>query len=1137
MKCEHCKSENHQDRRFCLNCGSPLSRVCPNCTFLNEAEARYCGECGTFLSTTGKSGLQQFISAQITVPENLLNKIRSSRNYMEGERKQVSVLFADMQGYTPLAESLGEEKIYELMNRVYERMLNAVHQFEGTVQELTGDGILALFGAPIALEDAPVRACRAALEIQQQMIELGATIEEECGMRPKVRIGIHTGPVVVGTVGTDLRMEFKAVGDTVNLASRLESMADAETILISEVTHRLVDAYVESSNVGELTIKGKSEPQWCYRLHGMRDASDRFDASLRRGLTPLVGHAEELQVLNESFLEAQQGKQCVVDVVGEAGTGKSRLLYEFKRSVHGEDILILETHCSTSGQSTAFFPVISILKTMFRLQEHMTSQEIQTLVSKGMARLELESDTRLPFLLNLLGLDVSTDNFRGLDAEIIGARTRDALKEVCEAYCRSFTAIILIEDLHWVDSATEQLLQSLIVAGHPHNSLILTTFRPEYVPPWNDSRNVTRLELTPLTEEKCAQLVRHCLGPYATSEDLVQSVVLRVEGNPLFAEELSRYLQDTTDSSQAEKMHTLANDAIDKPLPESLRDIIMARVDRLEEGARDLLLMMSVVGREFSLDLIQQLWAQSDELPVLVNQLKDSGLISGLEQRNRDTYSFKHILIQEAVYDSLLASRRTVLHEDVAQAFETLYADGLGEYAETLAYHWKKSAQPVRAIPFQAMAGKKSLGVYSLEEANQWFQQAIEQMNASPDYVDDTLLADVLLNWARVYYYRKDFRGLIHILEEHLTRIESLGDQRRLSLALFWLGFAHYFATRYDVSRTMLHKALELGRQQDDAECIGYASLGLMFVSANVPAESPADSLEYLGKDVLSAASQLSDVYLESKYLLCMTIHTIYQGRYCDAREYCARMQLLGERVSDPRTITMSQWSLGFVNVFEEKFEQALENAETSLKHSPDPLDKLMAQTVKGVALALMGKPVEGLLVLQLVRSEMLEADYLAPLLGLDIPYGAAIALAGKMRVGVHWIEEAIERFTQSGNKAQPAFGRLVLGEIYLQMALGENKPSLGIMIKNLSFILMNLPVATRKARFYLEQVVSECRENDVPANLARALMDLARLNQHQKRTDEALACLSEASVIAEPQVPALYAKIIEMQQQLHVSH
>jgi len=1054
---------------------------------------------------------------------------------MEGERKQITVLFADMKGYTPLAERLGEEKIYGIMNRVYERMLNAVHKYEGTVQELTGDGILALFGAPIALEDAPVRASRAALEIQQQMGDLGEAIEAEFGVRPLVRIGMHTGPVVVGTLGTELRMEFKAVGDTVNLASRLESMAKPGTILISEVTHRLVDAYVDSTYVGEQKVKGKSTPQRCYRLHGMKAASERFDASLQRGLTPLVGLERELKVLKERLHDAEHGPVCVVDVVGEAGTGKSRLLYEFKQYLHGGSIRVLEAHCSASGRATAFFPIIEILKTIFSLHEHMGKPEIEARVREWLNEFGLESNAVLPLLLNLLGVNTGADSFRGLDAEIIGARTRDALKEVCKAYCHSSRTILLIEDLHWLDSATEELLQSLIEAGQPVRGLILATYRPEYTPPWSAKRNVIQLNCAPLKMENCARLVRHCLGPFAKSEDLVHSVVSRVEGNPLFAEELSRYLRDTTETGLTTDMGPPSGNVISGPIPESLRDIIMARVDRLEEGPRELLHIMSVLGREFPSDLIQHVWAGSNELPALVSTLEKRGLITGLEQGNSKKLCFRHVLIQEAVYDSLLANRRTRFHEQVAQALETLHPERPSEFAETLAYHWDQSSRPNNAIPYLAMAGKRSLGVYSLEEAGHWFQQVVDKMDSMPDIDEGILLADVLLDWARVLYYKKDFKRLIRVLEGHLERIEVLGDRRRLSLALFWLGFSHYFGARYDTSKALLHRSLELGRQQADTECIGYASLGLMFVYANLQDASSASNLELFGNEVIEAASHLSDVYLESKYLLCMTIHSIYMGRFCDAGNFCLRMRELGEQASDPRTIAMSQWARGFVNVFEEQFEEALDNAENSLKWSPDPLDRLMARTVKGVTLALKGNPGEGLLVLREVRKEMVDADYLAPLLGVDIPYGAAMAMSGKMRSGVSWIEDSIERFRKWGNKSQPAFGHLVLGEIYLQMALGKNKPPLSVMMRNLGFILPNLPFAARKARQHLERAVRECRELDVPANLARGLWDLALLYRFQKRTDEARACLIKASVIAKPQAPALHARITHELQHLPI--
>ncbi|MGD2125947.1 MAG: adenylate/guanylate cyclase domain-containing protein, partial [Desulfobacteraceae bacterium] len=509
------------------------------------------------------------------LPRQLSDKILASRGKIEGVRKQVTVLFVDMQGYTPLAESLGEEVVYKLINRAYECMITPVYECEGFVQELTGDGIMALFGAPVALEDAPTRACHAALKIQEQMHRLSTEIEAEHEVRSLVRMGLHTGPVVVGTVGTDFRMDFKAVGDTVNLASRLESMAEPGSILISEATHRLVEAYVQSTFEGERAVKGKRAPQRIYRLEGLKPRAVRFDMALRRGLTHLVGRQSELETLARCYYEARQGTKRTVDIIGEAGIGKSRLVHELRQQLEGEHCFFLQGYCTAYGKSSSFLPFIEVARTSFNLFEDSNQEEVEGKLRRGMELLGMQIDESLPFLLSLLGQKVEGEALRGLDAEIIGARTREVLRRLLRERCRLSPVLMLIDDMHWIDKASEELLLRIVESEECMPLLLICAYRPHYRSPWSGASYVEELHLEPLTEDSSVRLVQRRLGTEDLPRELERLVVDKAEGNPLFIEEITRYLLERRGILGKASGISSGSSEEAFPIPATLHDMLM----------------------------------------------------------------------------------------------------------------------------------------------------------------------------------------------------------------------------------------------------------------------------------------------------------------------------------------------------------------------------------------------------------------------------------------------------------------------------------------------------------------------------------------------------------------------------------
>src|SRR5271154_4437995 len=442
---------------------------------------------------------------------------------MEAERRQVTVLFTDMVGFTTFSERSGEEAAFTLMRSLSKLMEDAVREQGGVVQGFTGDGIMAVFGAPVAFEDAPLRACRASLAITQRLKAAGADLEAKHSVRPQLRIGLNTGSAVVGQVQGGADAAVTVLGDTVNFAARLQALAEPSSIFMSEATSRLVQGMVDATFAGEHSIRGKSERQKVYRLDAIRQGATRFEASVSRGLSAFVGREHELEVLERALAEARSQLR-VIDLAAEPGMGKSRLLHEFRQRIGKESAFVLSGSCSPDGQQTAFLPFIEVVRGSFRVSVGEPENNVAQKLDMGLTTLGLHSSRNLGLFLHLLGLTVPDGALTGLDGVLIGLRTRELLQQLLEARCRLSPVVMVIEDLHWIDSASVELLGKIVDGDAKLHLLLLTTRRPEYAPPWLDRDVNSKINLEPLPGEDIRLLVRARLGLWIPPEALVRQV-------------------------------------------------------------------------------------------------------------------------------------------------------------------------------------------------------------------------------------------------------------------------------------------------------------------------------------------------------------------------------------------------------------------------------------------------------------------------------------------------------------------------------------------------------------------------------------------------------------------------------------
>jgi class 3 adenylate cyclase/tetratricopeptide (TPR) repeat protein len=785
MKCPKCQFENPEDSMFCGECGSSLEFevICPNCGSKPPRSFKFCNKCGHTLKRPSEQTAkdlsfdEKIDKIQRYLPKGLKEKILSQRDRIEGERKQVTVMFCDLEGFTSLTERLSSEETYGIMDQIYELLIHKVHDYEGTVNEMTGDGIMGLFGAPIALEDAPQRAIRSAVAIHREMAKFSDKLKEEreCILPLKMRIGIHTGPVVVGTLGNNLRVEFKAVGDTVNLASRIEGLAEPGASYVTQQTFKLTEGLFQFEALGEKEVKGKKEPVSVYRVIAPSTRRTRFDVSAERGLTLFVGRERELELLLDGFERAKQGHGQAFSIMAEAGVGKSRLLYEFRKAVSNEYVTFLEGRCLSYSRGVAYHPVKDILKSNFDVREGDTDIQITEKVKKGLTILGADEESTLPYLLDLLSVkDSGIDKIR-ISPEGMKGRIIDAINRLALEGSEIRPLIMTFEDLHWMDESSEDVLRYLLESISGARVFMIFTYRPEFVHTWGGRSYHSQVNLNRLSNRESLVMAADLLKTENMDRALEDLILEKTEGIPFFIEEFIRSFRDLNVITKRDNKTYLTRDIQDITVPSTIQDLIMARIDSLPEDAKEVLQTGAVIERGFSHELIMRVTnLPEQELLARLSALKDSELLFERGIYPQSTYIFKHALTQEVAYESLLTQRRRLTHDRIAHAVEEIYADRLEEHSEMLSHHYERSGNAAKAIDYLILAGEKSNRHHSVKAANRFFQKALDLIQSTKIELPVETKVRLHLGQARASLHFGDidsatdgFRKVIKISRQH----------------------------------------------------------------------------------------------------------------------------------------------------------------------------------------------------------------------------------------------------------------------------------------------------------------------------------------------------------------------------------
>jgi class 3 adenylate cyclase/tetratricopeptide (TPR) repeat protein len=827
MLCPKCQFENPEKSNFCLECGQKLEQKCPQCEKALPAAAKFCNACGYQLPEKPTpypkkiSFDEKLDRIQRYLPKGLTEKILSQRDRIEGERRQVTVMFCDLEGFTALSEKLGTEETYTVIDHVYEILIHKVHDYEGTVNEMTGDGIMALFGAPIALEDAPQRAIRSSLAIHREMTKFSdSIIKEKKNISPlKMRIGIHTGMVVVGTLGNNLRVEFKAVGDTVNLASRIENLAESGITLVSEETFKLTEGLFRFEAVGARPIKGKKEPVYVYQVIAPSSRRTRFDVSAERGLAPLVGRDRELELLMDGFRRSKAENGQAYSIVSEAGGGKSRLLYEFRKAVSNEDITFLEGRCLSYSKGLAYHPIIDILKSNFDIRENDDDFRTREKIINGLKFIKVDEEAALPYLLELLSVKDS-----GIDQIITSPEERKerilaTLKNIVIKGAEIRPLIMAIEDLHWIDQSSEACIKEVMDNISGARIFFIFTYRPEFVHTWGVRSYHQQINLNRLSNREGLEIVYHLMATRKVDARLEDLILQKTEGVPLFIEELIRSLLHLKLIYTKNGTYCLKETVQDVHIPSTIQDIIMARVDSLPEQAKYVLQAGAAIEREFSYHLLKAVIDLSEnELQSCLSAMKNSELIYERGIFPDSTYVFKHSVTREVIYDSILSSRKKQLHEAIGSAIEMLYQSNLAEYFGVLTEHFVSSGNYEKGADYAKKAGKKAQKAASYGDAIEYSQKSVSCLDKLPVTSEvEKKLVDARVTLGLYYNQMSQHPKAKEAVNPIIQLALDRNFQRRISQIYTIIG-TYDFAVLSDYTRAVeyLKNALKIAEEQND---------------------------------------------------------------------------------------------------------------------------------------------------------------------------------------------------------------------------------------------------------------------------------------------------------------------------------
>ncbi len=823
---------------------------CPACGRENRADAAFCDRCGRRLGPAAAAA-----QARAYTPPHLARKILVSRSALEGERKQVTVLFADVEGSMAIAEQVDPEQWHRILDRFFQILADGVHRFEGTINQFTGDGIMALFGAPIAHEDHARRACFTAVALADALRRYARQVRREHGINFSVRMGLNSGEVIVGRIGDDLRMDYTAQGHTVGLAQRIEQLAEPGTVYLTEHTARLVQGFFRLEDLGTFALKGVQEPVRVYELAGVGPLRTPIEVAEARGFSRFVGRDAELAHLEEALARALAGQGRVVGVVGEPGVGKSRLCFEFVRGCQARGIAVYEAHGVPHGRMIPFLPVLELLRSFFGVSPDESDQSVREKIAGRLLLLDPAFEATLPLVFEFLGVPDPERPAPRMDAASRQQQLLDGVRRLARRRSRRAPAVILIEDLHWIDGGSEAFVQALVETVPETRTLLLVNFRPEYRAPWMEGAFYHALALKPLAPAALTELLRDLLGTHPSLEGLPERIAARTGGNPFFVEEVVHALEESGALVGTKGAYRLQRPVDEIAIPATVQAVLAARIDRLGEDEKLVLETAAVIGRKFAEPILARVVAlPGEQLAAALRTLVAAELLRERALFPETEYAFKHPLTQEVAYQSQLTDRRARTHAAVAEAIAALYPEKVDERAALLAHHWEGAGELLQAARWSRRAAQWA-GLNDPSEALRHWRKVrglVARLPESEETADLALAACTqMLNLSWRLGVPEAEAASLFAEGKRLT--ERRADARGLALLVNRYGTVRRMAGALDEALAHCREAERLGAESGDAAL--RLVLRPSFVAATAEVGRLAEAVA-LAEDALERARQ-----------------------------------------------------------------------------------------------------------------------------------------------------------------------------------------------------------------------------------------------------------------------------------------
>ncbi len=927
MSCPHCQAAALSNAKFCRQCGRRVGNNCPACGAANPPGSKFCGECGKALAN---SSIQQS-----TQPDRY-GEAEKTYIISEGERRHLTILFTDLTGYTGMMEKHDPEDVQTLMSSITQNCIRIIENYNGHVERILGDEILGLFGLPVTHEDDAIRAIKAAREIHATvagMQPLAPAPEEATAMHT----GINTGLVVTARASAK-DGTFDLSGDAVNLASRLADMARPDEILVGPETYRQAFGFFNFDAMPEMQIKGKSRP---ISVYAVRSEKDRPMLGQRKVnlYAALIGRQSELNQLKRAMSDLENGKGAIITVVGDAGTGKSRLLHEFEAAMSGKKVNWITGYAFAHTQQVPYFPLVHLVRRWLQLDGSATEEEMSTGIARRVGDLLGPNAEEIPIIQGLIGLDVQETE--SMSPEEWRKRLKFAMLNLLSAIARQAPTVFCMEDIHWGDSASFKLLKDIIF-NFQAPAIVVCTFRPHFSLFTSHEQKAIapiykEIRIGELSPSETEDMIASMLDTEALPQDLCRLIRNRAEGNPFYLEEILNALVESDALVFESGRWRLHRTFRDSDIPSTIHGVIASRMDQLSSQDKRILQEAAVIGRAFLYDILKQISVYGEAVDAGLYKLERAGLIRPRSLHPEMEFMFKHALIQEVSYGSLLRSERQRVHERIGLTMERIYQDRLSEFDETLAIHFQKSTATIKATDYLIRSGTKALRRCALDESDQYFKRAksmLEQQLATPE--TKKRLLDVINQWAFVFYYRGLNRELLELLRHQQPLVEGLKDPVREGFHWAWQGCALWHRHRFAESYECLARARELGEQANHPEVIGYACSWLSWPCTELgrfdEAIANCDRAEALYVDGL-----VKDTYIYFHPLLGKGYAYWFKGDARRTGEMGDRLIKFGHRHGNVRSLVSGYCCHGWQALITGDIQRAIESFQQAIQTSADP--------------------------------------------------------------------------------------------------------------------------------------------------------------------------------------------------------